>query len=223
MKAVLCDIEGTTTSISFAHQVLFPISYERIESFVRNHRDPIPEEIQSVKNATSVSSIEEVIVVLKRWIEEDRKEGALKSIQGKIWKEAFEAGQIKGHVYPDVPIHFKKWHGLGIRIGIFSSGSVEAQKLIFRFSEAGDLTPYIDDYFDTKTGPKKESHSYQRIAEKLQLPASTILFLSDVTAELDAAAQAGMRTTLLLREGTAPPAANQHPTALTFDEIEIQD
>ena len=229
LKAILCDIEGTTTSVEFAQKVLFPISYERMESFIHENCgiDLVRNEIEEVK--TRIATAEgkspdqvtpaEVIATLRSWIEQDKKEGLLKSIQGKIWKESFESGKIKGHVYPDVPECFRQWKQLGLIISIFSSGSIEAQELIFKYSEAGDLTPYLHSYFDTTTGPKKEAASYHTIAVKLSLKTEEILFLSDVTAELDAAQSAGMQTTLLVREGQTPPSNNQHRVATSFHNV----
>jgi len=205
IRAVLCDIEGTTTSIAFAHEVLFPVSYEKMESFIKTHwNDPaISNELNVLRAQINKESVtaDDVIALLRSWIRFDKKETNLKSIQGKIWKESFETGGIRGHVYPDVPVCFRKWKAEGLKIAIFSSGSVEAQQLIFRYSETGDLSSYIDAYFDTTTGPKREATSYRAIAEKLHTTADQILFLSDVEAELDAAREAGMKTTLLVREG----------------------
>ena len=152
MKAVLCDIEGTTTSLSFVHDILFPLSRREMDEFVRkNWRDPELQPLFAELN----KSREEVIRLLQSWIDADKKEGLLKKIQGKIWKKAFEEGEIRSHVYPDVPKNWEKWKRGRIRIYIFSSGSVEAQKLLFEYSEAGDLTRWIDGYFDTAMGPKR--------------------------------------------------------------------
>ena len=217
MKAVLCDIEGTTTSLSFVHEVLFPLSRKEMDAFIRNNwRDP---EIQPILAQLNEPSPEEVVRLLKSWIDEDKKDGRLKQIQGKIWKSAFETGKIRSHVYPDVPENWNKWKRNRIRIYIFSSGSVEAQKLLFRHSEAGDLTRWIDGYFDTTMGPKKEAEAYRKIAAVTQLPPEQILFLSDVEAELDAARTAGMQTIQLVRENTKP--GNQHPAVRTFSEISL--
>ncbi|MCI0412227.1 acireductone synthase [bacterium] len=221
-EAILCDIEGTTTSLSFVHNILFPLSYECLEGFVRRfwNSDQIQQEIALIRHQISKEDAgpDEVIAVLRSWIHEDRKETALKSVQGKIWKDAFESGQIRGHVYPDVPPNFHKWNDSGTKICIFSSGSTKAQKLIFQYSEAGDLSKFVSAYFDTNTGPKKETFSYQRIASQLTLPAENILFLSDVEAELDAARAAKMLTTQVLREGVTPNLSG-HPTVSSFDEI----
>jgi enolase-phosphatase E1 len=219
VRTVLCDIEGTTSSLSFVHDVLFPLSYDRMEDFIKENwnSDLIHQEIHQIKSEDP----DEVVRTLRSWIKEDRKEGALKSIQGKIWKDAFESGKIRGHVYGDVPPNFREWLNSGIQICIFSSGSIEAQKLLFRYSEAGDLSQFISCYFDTTTGPKRESSSYKKIASELSVPAANILFLSDVQSELDAARNAGMQTTQLLRELATPKNFSGHPIVNSFDEIKL--
>ncbi len=215
IRAIVCDIEGTTTSLSFVHQVLFPISHRKMDQFVRdNWQSGL---VQEFNQATP----EETSALLRSWIEADRKDTNLKSIQGSIWKQSFVSGEIRGHVYPDVLVCFQKWKNSGIRISIFSSGSIEAQKLIFRYSEAGDLSPFIDRYFDTTTGSKRDSASYAKIAVQLNLAAPEILFLSDVSEELDAARTAGMRTIQVLREGAVQSPLSFHPTATSLDEIRI--
>lgn len=215
IAAVLCDIEGTITSLSFVQDVLFPLSHRCMQEFIEANWDG--EDVDALRNEIYPLTKENVIQALRSWIESDLKHTILKSIQGKIWRQAFESGQIRGHVYPDVPAHFRKWKAAGIKIAIFSSGSVQAQDLLFRYSEAGDLTPYIDAYFDTTTGPKKETSSYERIAQLLGLEPTQILFLSDVVAELDAARDAGMQTTQLIRDGGA---SGIHPAALTFANLQ---
>jgi enolase-phosphatase E1 len=226
IKAVLCDIEGTTSSISFVHQTLFPIAYREMDSFVRMNwkSGVIREELEEVKTEIAGTGmnpsdvpVDKVIDTLRNWIRSDRKHSALKSIQGKIWRYSFEAGHIKGHVYPDVPVNFKKWKEEGLLICIFSSGSVEAQKLLFQYSEAGDLTPYISLYFDTTTGKKKDPSSYLLICARLAMEPQDIRFLSDTVEELDAAQIAGMQTFQLVREETA--IVGSHPIASTFDEV----
>ena len=215
VRAIVCDIEGTTTSLSFVHQVLFPISLQKMDQFVQDHWD------SSLVRELNKPTPEEASALLKSWIAADKKDTILKTIQGNIWKQSFESGEIRGHVYPDVPACFRKWNDSGIRICIFSSGSVEAQKLIFQHSEAGDLSHFIDRYFDTTTGPKRDPASYAKIAMELNLTAFDILFLSDVTEELDAARTAGMHTIQILREGIAQTPRSTHPTATSFDEINV--
>lgn len=190
-----------------------------MEDFIKENwnSDLIHQEIQQIKSEDP----DDVIKTLRSWIKEDRKEGALKSIQGKIWKNAFESGKIRGHVYQDVLPNFRKWRDSNLKICIFSSGSIEAQKLLFRYSEAGDLSQFISAYFDTTTGPKRESTSYKKIASELSLPATSILFLSDIQSELDAARNAGMQTTQLLRELVTPKNFSAHPIVNSFDEIKL--
>lgn len=216
VKAVLCDIEGTTTALSFVHDVLFPLSKREMDSFVRgNWDDP---ELQKLFAQLGKYSPEEVVALLQSWIDQDKKETVLKQIQGRIWKHSFESGLVRSHMYPDVPETWSEWKKRGLKIYIFSSGSIEAQQLLFRYSEAGDLTFLIDGYFDTTTGPKKETASYARIANSLKLLPEEVLFLSDVVAELDAARAAGMQTIQLIRDQAEP---GDHPAAKTFTDIQI--
>lgn len=215
IHAIVCDIEGTTTSLSFVHQVLFPISHRKMDQFVRDNWQ------NSLVQGFNKPTPEETTALLRSWIEADKKDTILKSIQGNIWKQSFESGEIRGHLYPDVPVCFRKWKNSNIRIGIFSSGSIEAQKLIFRYSEAGDLSPFIDHYFDTTTGSKRDPASYGKIAMELNLPALEILFLSDSVEELDAARTTGMRTIQILREGSAQTPQSTHPTATSLDAIRV--
>ena len=219
---ILCDIEGTTTSLSFVHVVLFPNSFEKMEGFVRKQWSTgiIQDEIESLRKANPAADLDEIISMLRHWILEDRKDPALKSIQGKIWKEEYESGTIRGHVYPDVPANFQKWTAENIKVCIYSSGSVEAQKLLFQYSEAGDLTPYISEYFDTRVGTKRSSASYSNIAKDLGIDPAEILFLSDVEEELNAAREAEMQTTQVLRENVIENKSG-HPVVNTFDEIKL--
>lgn len=232
MKSVLCDIEGTTTSIAFAKDVLFPLSCQEMDRFMReNWNEPsvsndlqaVKEEILKVSPGKRLDHItpEEVISTLRAWISEDRKATSLKSIQGKIWKASFEAGKIRGHVYPDVPPAFKRWAAAGIQINIFSSGSVEAQKLVFLFSEAGDLSAFISHYFDTTTGPKKEAASYKTIALQVHVAPSEILFLSDVVEELDAANAAGLQVNHVVRDPISGSNSSKYKVITAFDQIEV--
>jgi len=213
VRAIICDIEGTTTSLSFVHQILFPISLQKMDQFVRDNWE------SNIVQTLNIPTPEATSALLKSWIQADKKDTILKSIQGNIWKQGFESGQIRGHIYPDVPVSFQKWKNSGIRISIFSSGSVEAQRLILQYSEAGDLSPFIDHYFDTTTGQKRDPASYEKIAKELDLSPHDLLFLSDVTEELNAARIAGIQTIQILREGTAKPQQSTHRTVTSFDEI----
>lgn len=226
IRFILMDIEGTTTSIAFVHEVLFPYASKHLASFIQENT--ATEEVQKALEAVKVTVAEEngvsideqqAISSLHQWIKEDRKHTALKSLQGFLWKTAYESGDYQGHIYPDVVPEWKKWKAKGLDLGIYSSGSVEAQKLLFGYSEEGDLRSYLSAYFDTTTGHKREAASYQKIAAALEYKPQEILFLSDVEAELDAAKEAGMSVVQLVRPGT-PPSVN-HMQVSRFDEIEL--
>lgn len=205
----LFDIEGTTTDINFVHKVLFPYSRERMSEFVlSNEKDLTPSLSEARKTIEAESGkspdTKTIINVLIQWIDEDRKHKALKEIQGKIWEEGYKKGLFKGHVYQDVKPFFENLFSSGYQIGIYSSGSVQAQKLIMANSAAGDLTPFISFYFDTSVGQKREKISYQNIAIKTQVPPPDIHFFSDIPEELKAAELAGLRVSHVIREGTQP-------------------
>ena len=222
-KVALCDIEGTTTSISFVHEVLFPIAYDEMPAFLENHYSDglIKSEIKNIVSSGVGDSPADVCAYLQGLIKEDKKDTDLKSIQGKIWAEAYSAGKIKGHLYEDVLPAWRLMKEQGRVIAIYSSGSVEAQKLIFGFSEKGDLTEYISAYFDTRVGGKKESASYHTIVKELQVEAADILFLSDVGEELDAAAEAGLQTMQFKRSDNQKFIQSSHETVTSFDGIPL--
>jgi len=234
IRGILLDIEGTTTPIDFVHQTLFPFAQRRMTEFVEENLLSLTGENKSLKIEHKEDYAEEFYVkefdentpasiadYLNFLIDEDRKSTALKSVQGKIWQAGYESGELKSEVFPDVPRAFKRWREQGKAIAIYSSGSVLAQKLIFRYSNCGDLTPFIADYFDTNVGGKKEAASYQKIATALNFPAAEIKFVSDVAAELDAAKAAGLKTVLAMREGNASLGGQtEHLTVKSFDEIE---
>lgn len=209
IKYVLTDIEGTTTSVSFVYDILFPYFRDHIWE-LKNMSDlnsvdaafNETKEIVLAEEGIQLETSDQIIQKLDSWCKEDRKITPLKTLQGILWKIGYETGELKGHVYEDVPITLEKWHTLGLKMGVFSSGSVEAQKLIFGYSEKGDLTTYFSNYFDTKTGMKRESETYVKIAQELKLEPSTILFLSDIVQELEAAHKAGFQTIQLVRPGT---------------------
>jgi enolase-phosphatase E1 len=220
---ILTDIEGTTTSVSFVYDVLFPYFRQNIEK-VRSLIDT--PEVQAIFKETirlaqetenrAIASNEEVIHTLMRWSSEDKKITPLKDLQGILWKEAYESGLIQGHVYEDVAPALKTWKASGIQLGVFSSGSIAAQKLIFGYSVSGDLTPYFSAYFDTTTGGKRDGETYIKISQELKMKPSDILFLSDIVEELEAAQQAGLQTIQLVRPGTF---ANWKSTASSFSDI----
>ncbi len=196
-KAILTDIEGTTSSLSFVADVLFPYARARLADYCAAH----PNEVAPILAEVEAITPGDPIVTLRRWIDEDKKITPLKTLQGMIWEGGFTSGAFKGHVYADAVAALRRWHRQGRALYIFSSGSVAAQKLIFRHSEAGDLTPLLSGYFDTTTGPKRTPESYGAIAGAIGLPVADILFLSDVAAETDAAKAAGMPALLIDRSG----------------------
>ena len=189
IRAILTDIEGTTSSIAFVADTLFPYARARIDSFIAAH----PAETAALLEGIDADT-------LKRWIDEDRKEPALKTLQGMIWAEGYRSGELVGHVYADAAEALRRWHSAGLVLAVFSSGSVAAQKLIFGHSSAGDLTPLFSGWFDLSTGPKREAASYTKIAAALGFSPAEILFLSDVAAETEAATAAGLATRLIDRE-----------------------
>ncbi|MEO0338381.1 MAG: acireductone synthase [Bacteroidota bacterium] len=223
---MLMDIEGTTTSISFVHEVLFPYASAHLESYVREniHLPEVLEQIKAVK-ATVLEEFDDVIDdqaaidQLLTWIKEDRKHPALKNLQGFLWKSGYETGQYRGHLYEDVLPAWERWQAQGIGLGIYSSGSVAAQKLLFGYSEKGDLQPYLSHYFDTKIGHKREVSSYHNIQKSLSIPVENILFLSDVVQELEAAKAAGFQILHLLRPGTI--AQRGYQAVAHFDLIDL--
>ena len=238
VRAILLDIEGTTTPIDFVYKTLFPYARARLGEFLLRHaaEPEIREDIAALRaqhRADSLANLEP-----PRWpehppqaelasatgyalwlMDRDSKCAALKSLQGKIWQEGYDRGELHGEVYADVAPALSRWVSDGKLVAIFSSGSVLAQKLLFRSTTAGDLTRFISAYFDTTSGPKNAPESYVKIARSLALEPAAILFVSDVAQELDAARSAGMKTALSVRPGMAEPAAPSHPVIHFFDEI----
>ncbi|GAB2578375.1 acireductone synthase [Dyella jejuensis] len=225
IRAIVTDIEGTTSSISFVKDVLFPYARERLPAHVETHADHADVQHwlhEAAKEAGLIeASRQEIIELLLRWIDEDRKSTALKALQGMIWKDGYEAGEFRAHMYPEVAARLHGWRGEGLRLYVYSSGSVPAQQLFFRYSEAGDLSPLFAGYFDTETGPKRETASYQRIAEAIGERPEHVLFLSDIAEELDAAGAAGLRTGWLMRPPLDIPTESRHPAYADFDAIRL--
>jgi len=236
IRAVVLDIEGTTTPIDFVFKTLFPFAAEHVQGFLReNSSDSEVKQLIAEFRATwsgaacsgapvwMESTPEEKLAsaaAYVRWLmARDSKITPLKTLQGKIWEQGFCSGALQGEVYPDVAPAFARWRRQGVLIAIFSSGSVLAQKLLFAHSSAGDLSSHIEAYFDTTTGPKREFASYQKIAAALGRPPRQVLFLSDVAAELDAARAAHVHTALSLRPGHRQPEPSSHPVIRTFDEV----
>jgi len=214
----LLDVEGTVAPISLVSEQLFPYARAHVAGFLKQNLG-LPEvqndlELLAAENREEPSEDSPTFGVEIRnelharayllWLmDRDRKSTALKSLQGRIWKAGFEGGELKGTLFADVPAAFARWASRG-KVAIYSSGSVEAQQLLFCHSIYGDLTPLIARYFDTRTGPKSESASYAAIAKDLSVDSAEVIFFSDVVRELDAARVAGCATRLVVREGNAP-------------------
>ena len=222
VKAIVTDIEGTTSSIAFVKEVLFPYAHREMEAFLERHwREPAVAAAVGAAADQAGQALDtpaEAARVLRRWIDEDRKITPLKTLQGLIWRAGYERGDYRAHLYPDTAGRLRHWHDAGLALYVYSSGSVAAQKLFFGYSEAGDLTPLFSGFFDTTTGGKKEADSYRAIQAAIGEPADAILFLSDVEAELDAARAAGLRTILLDRLGTVTDSS--HPVVPSFEQID---
>ncbi|UTD56353.1 acireductone synthase [Halomonas sp. MS1] len=223
VRAVVTDIEGTTTDINFVHKVLFPYAQAKLPDFLRANADTpaVAEQISAVRSEMDApdATLDAVIAQLLHWIETDQKVTPLKALQGMVWADGYQRGDFKGHLYNDVAPALRQWQQAGKALYVYSSGSVQAQKLLFGYSDEGDLTPLFSGYFDTHIGHKREATAYQRIIAELDLPPEAVLFLSDVVEELDAAKQAGMQTLQLVREGTQ--AGNTHACVTRFDEIAL--
>jgi enolase-phosphatase E1 len=236
IRVVLLDIEGTTTPIAFVHDVLFPFARARVRDWFasRPASDPeaaaIIEELQREYAADVAAgkspprdpgawTLETIVERVHALIDQDRKSTPLKRLQGHIWEQGYAAGSLESRVYPDVPPALARWRQSGIGIGIFSSGSVLAQKLLFAHSDAGDLTPFFRWYFDTSVGAKVESGSYRRIAEAVEAGPHEILFVSDVARELDAARDAGIETRLCVRPPAVRPPDDRHVVITSFEQI----
>jgi enolase-phosphatase E1 len=217
-RLYLLDVEGTVAPLTLTSEVLFPYAKKHLARYLKQNLNnlEVQEDLRLLaeENRAELSEDSPTFGVEIRnelharayllWLmDRDRKSTALKSLQGKIWKSGFESGELKGTVFPEVPPAFKRWSAAG-KVAIYSSGSVDAQKLFFRHSSAGDLTPLISGYFDTRTGPKVESASYQAIAAEMGVEPGDALFFSDVVRELDAAREAGFQTRLVVRPGNPP-------------------
>jgi enolase-phosphatase E1 len=223
-RAVLTDIEGTTTSIAFVHEVLFPYARRNLADFVRAHAaDPAVRRLLDDVAAEAGEALDDeaAIARLLEWSDADRKVTPLKALQGLIWEAGYAEGAYRGHVYPDAAARLKAWREAGVALYVYSSGSVHAQELLFAHTDFGDLRDLFDGHFDTRVGPKREAESYRAVAKAIGLPPADVLFLSDIRAELDAAKEAGMATCQLVRPGTEP--CDGHPHAADFDGIKLPD
>ena len=237
VRALLLDIEGTTTPLSFVADTLFPYARAHLSEFLSTHG--ASSDVQSDLALLHIERDDDltrgfnpppldggpdtplsVIPYLNWLMDQDRKSTGLKALQGRVWQQGYRSGQLRSHVFTDVAPAFIRWRGLEKRICIYSSGSVLAQRLLFGHTEEGDLTPYIDGYFDTTIGAKMDAASYTQIAGGLELPLSEVLFLSDAVGELDAAQSAGMQAICLDRPGNRPLASSfRHSVVHSFNEI----
>jgi enolase-phosphatase E1 len=223
IRALLLDIEGTTTPIEFVYQVLFPYARAHAAEYLARNQNSadVIEAIALLRDerknpdTTYVAVLDYIFSLMDR----DKKSQGLKALQGLIWQDGYKSGELRGQVYPDVAPAFDRWRARGLDIYIYSSGSVLAQQLLFGSTGSGDLTRFLKGYFDTAVGPKASPDSYGVIAERMHLSPAEILFVSDVGGELDAARTSGMRTVLCVRAGGDSPSGPTHPVIRTFDEI----
>jgi enolase-phosphatase E1 len=216
-KIILTDIEGTTSSISFVKNVLFPYARKALPGFVRAHaNDPKVRHwlnLVQLELGTEPFDDEHLIETLIHWIDIDRKHTALKALQGMIWLAGYQEDDYAAHIYPDAAEQLNHWHQSGHAIYVYSSGSVAAQKLFFKYSASGDLMHLFSGHFDTEIGGKRDAESYRKIAAVIGVAPSNIIFLSDIVEELDAAKQAGLDTVLLDRiEDYPSPRVEQNDT-----------
>ena len=236
-RAVLLDIEGTTTPISFVHDILFPFARDHVRDYLIQHSGApeVQEDIAALIREHSLDqergeqppqidkvspSIDAIVAYVNWLIKRDRKSPALKSLQGKIWEQGYRDGSLKASLFDDVAPNLGRLRRLELRIAIFSSGSVLAQQLLFAHTNTGDHSDLIDEYFDTGVGSKVSSESYSEIARRLELLPEEIVFVSDVTKELAAARDAGMSTLLCLRPGNQPQStAEQFQVIQSFSQI----
>jgi len=241
VRGILFDIEGTTSSISFVYDEMFPFVRRELHGHLAQHWGEEP--LQNACNSIAVDAghasfdawlaerpagqqteqhAQQLVANEVIWLmDKDMKATGLKQLQGQIWKAGFESGELRAHVYDDTPVALEQWRQAGFDQRIYSSGSIAAQKLFFGHTIAGDLLHHFNGHYDTTTGPKREAASYTTIAAAFDLPAGDILFFSDVTAELDAAASAGMQTALLIRPGNPEQPEHSHPEVASFADAAL--
>jgi enolase-phosphatase E1 len=229
LSAVLVDIEGTTTPISFVHGVLFPFAEKRLgAACARAARDPelaaAVEQLRAEQCAERargerVPDFDDGAAYARHLMRLDRKSTALKALQGLIWREGYQSGELRSPLFSDVPVALRAWRASGVRLRVFSSGSVLAQRLLFAHTDQGDLTDLFEDFHDTTTGSKRDPRSYDTIAGAFELSSASILFLSDTVDELDAAAAAGLHTGWVRRPGNAEGRGAGHPQLSSFTEV----
>lgn len=226
--AILLDVEGTTSAVAYVYDVMFPFAKRELDRYVETHWDhaalaAVREEAATDSgDPAAANDRERFLAVMRQWMASDAKITALKQLQGLIWEAGFASGELRAHVYDDVAPALERWQAAGVALGIYSSGSVHAQKLFFGHTEVGDLSQYFEVHFDTLVGPKRDEFSYAKIADQWRHPPEHILFVSDVVEELDAARDASMATALCIRPGNAPVAdPHDHEQITSFDQIAI--
>ncbi|HYR78273.1 MAG TPA: acireductone synthase [Pyrinomonadaceae bacterium] len=242
IRAILLDIEGTTTPIAFVHEVLFAYARSHVTKYLLEHSSSaeVVADLARLRDEHAVdmkqnlqppalvagprdAEIDSIVVYINWLMDRDRKSTGLKSLQGKIWKQGYVDGTLKSQIFADVAPALERWRRAGLKISIFSSGSALAQKLLFAHTEAGDLTGFISNYFDTTVGSKTDVQSYRQIAAALDLAASEVLFISDVVAELAAATGAHMQTRLCVRPGNHPQSLPaRYQIIQSFDEVSVE-
>jgi enolase-phosphatase E1 len=236
VRGVLLDIEGTTSSVAYVYEVLFPFARAHLDAYLDEHWET-PGTLRALnqlardagaRSFAAWTSGDDTVTAARRRVRDevlrlmadDVKSTGLKELQGLIWRVGFESGTLRSHLFPDVPTALEAWAHRGLDVRIYSSGSVAAQRLFFAHTERGDFSHLLRGYYDTTLGPKREASSYRRIAEEMSLPPGEILFLSDVVPELDAAAEAGLQTRLVIRPGNAPaPEGQRHRIVRDFSEL----
>ncbi|SPP63225.1 acireductone synthase [Nitrospira lenta] len=226
IRCVVMDIEGTILPITFVRETLFPYAHHHLDRFLADHRDDGDVRRwlllcqDTVAQEEGVRPTENQLPdILRRWMTQDRKHTGLKGLQGLIWEEGYRNGAFAPELYDDVTDTLSAWHVGGLQLALYSSGSAQAQHLLLTHTTTGDLTSLFAHYFDTEIGLKADAASYRRIAEQLALPPGTILFLSDIEAELDAATMAGFQAMQIVRPGTK--AGTRHPIAARFTDIDL--
>jgi enolase-phosphatase E1 len=234
VRGIVLDVEGTTTPISFVHEVLFSYARTHVKEYLAKNAnaDDVRKDIELLREEHAAelrnenqpppltTALGSVVNYINWLIDLDRKSTGLKSLQGKIWHEGYSDGTLRSQVFPDVAPAFARWRAAGLTISIFSSGSVLAQKLLFAHTESGDLSSFISNYFDTSVGKKGDADSYRRIAETIRLQPGEVLFISDVVSELSAAREAGMKPVLSIRPGNQPQqSASEFQAIESFDDL----
>ncbi|ORM53405.1 2,3-diketo-5-methylthio-1-phosphopentane phosphatase [Pantoea conspicua] len=221
IRAIVTDIEGTTSDIRFVHNILFPYARQHLATFLRDQQQQpeVQAALQAVRDEVDQpqADLSTLTQILFSFMDQDRKSTGLKALQGMIWRDGYLNGSFTGHLYPDVLPALTAWQAQGLKLYVYSSGSVAAQKLLFGYSDEGDITGLFSGYFDTHVGAKRDVAAYHAIAAQTGLPAEQLLFLSDIHQELDAAAQAGWHTLQLIR-GEAD-GESRHRQVTDFSEI----